>query len=118
MIITEGLLTYLEDDTVEALWARLAAALGRFNKGVYLSDLRFARGEQGLLERTFDVVLGTFVRGQVHTYRGDEATAEATLRSAGFAEVQIHRGDQHPAAADARSDPAASAICIVEAACG
>ncbi|MDX6634911.1 MAG: hypothetical protein QOF06_1114 [Solirubrobacterales bacterium] len=118
VIITEGLLTYLEDDSVDALWARLATALGRFDKGVYLSDLRFARGDQGLLERTFDVVLGTFVRGQVYTYRGDEATAEATLRSAGFAEVQLHRGDEHPAAADARSDPAASAICVIEAGCG
>lgn len=118
VIITEGLLTYLEDDTVEALWARLATALGGFDQGVYLSDLRFARGDRGLLERTFDVVLGTFVRGQVHAYRGDEATAEAALRSAGFAEVQVHRGDEHPAAGDARNDPAASAICIIEAGCG
>jgi O-methyltransferase involved in polyketide biosynthesis len=118
VIITEGLLTYLEDDTVEALWARLATALAGFDQGVYLSDLRFARGDQGLVERSFDLVLGAFVRGRVHAYRGDEATAEATLRSAGFAEVQVHRGDQHPAAGDARRDPAASAISIIEASCG
>lgn len=118
VIITEGLLTYLEDDTVEALWARLATALGRFDQGVYLSDLRFARRDRGLLERSFDVVLGVFVCGQVHAYRGDQATAEAALRDAGFAEVQVHRGDEHPAAGDARSDPAAGAICIVEASCG
>jgi O-methyltransferase involved in polyketide biosynthesis len=117
-IVTEGLLTYLEDDTVEALWARFATALNRFDKGVYLSDLRFARGSQGLLERAFDLVLGTFVRGKVHTYRGDEAAAEATLRGAGFEEVKLHRGDEHLAAADARSDPAAGAICVVEASCG
>jgi O-methyltransferase involved in polyketide biosynthesis len=117
-IVTEGLLTYLEDETVDALWARFASALERFDKGVYLSDLRFARGNRGLLERTFDVVLGSFVRGKIHTYRGDKAAAEATLRGAGFEEVRLHRGDEHPAAADARNDPAASAICVVEASCG
>jgi O-methyltransferase involved in polyketide biosynthesis len=117
-IVTEGLLTYLEDDTVEALWARFATALERFDQGVYLSDLRFARESQGLLERSFDVVLGTFVRGKVHTYRGDEATAETSLRSAGFEQVQLHHGDEHPAAAEARRDPAAGAICVIEASCG
>jgi O-methyltransferase involved in polyketide biosynthesis len=114
-IITEGLLTYLDDDIVEALWVRLATALGRFDKGVYLSDLRLARPSRGLPEQAFDLILGAFVRGKVHAYRGDEAAAEAALRNAGFEEVQLHRGDQHPAAAGARSDPASGAICIVEA---
>ena len=118
VIVTEGLLTYLDDDTVDALWARLATALGRFDKGVYLSDLRFARRDRGLPERTFDVILGAFVRGKVHAYRGDEATAEATLRSAGFEEARLHRGDEHPAAADARTDPGAGVVCIIEAGCG
>lgn len=117
-IVTEGLLTYLDDDSVDALWTRVATALGRFSKGVYLSDLRFAKRGRGLSERTFDVILGAFVRGKVHAYRGDEATAVAALRSAGFEEARLHRGDRHPAAADARSDPGSSAICIIEAGCG
>ena len=117
-IVTEGLLTYLDDDTVNALWTRLATALGRFDKGVYLSDLRFARRDRGLPERTFDVILGAFVRGKVHAYRGDEATAEAALRSAGFEEARLHRGDRHPAAADGRGDPGAGVVCVVEASCG
>lgn len=114
-IVTEGLLFYLDDDTVEALWARFATALERFDNGVYLSDFRFARESQGLAERTFDVVLGALVRGKVHPYRGNQATAETALHGAGFGEVRLHRGDEHPAAADARRDPAASAICVVEA---
>ena len=114
-IVTEGLLTYLDDNTVDALWARLAAALGRFDKGVYLSDLRLARPDRGLSERTFDLLLGAFVRGKVHAYRGDEAMAVAALRSAGFAAARLHRGDRHPAAADARHDPGAGVLCIVEA---
>lgn len=118
VVITEGLLTYLEDDTVDALWARLASALGQFDKGVYLSDLRFAKRDRGLSERAFDVILGAFVRGKVHPYRGDEAEAEATLRSAGFKEVELHHGDRHPAATHVHSDPGAGVICIVEASCG
>lgn len=115
VIVTEGLLTYLDDDTVNALWTRLATALERFDKGVYLSDLRFARRDRGLPERTFDVILGAFVRGKVHAYRGDEATAEAALLGAGFEEARLHRGDKHPAAAGVRSDPGAAVVCVVEA---
>lgn len=114
-IITEGLLVYFDDDTVDALWARLARVLGRFERGVYLADLRFAQPERGVPERTFEVILGAFVRSKVHPYRGDEDTAAETLRGAGFGAVQLHHGDQHPAAAEARDDPGAGMICIIEA---
>jgi O-methyltransferase involved in polyketide biosynthesis len=114
-IITEGLLVYLDDDTVDALWARFATALGRFDRGVYLSDLRFASPDPGLPERTFGVILGAFVRGKIHAYPGDEAAAETALRDAGFDEAQLHRANEHPAAGDARSDPGAGMICIIEA---
>lgn len=117
-IVTEGLLVYLDDDTVDALWVRFATALGQFDKGVYLSDLRFAKPDRGLPEQTFEAILGAFVRGKVYAYRGNEAAAEAALRSSGFEEARLHRGDQHPAAGDARSDPGASMISIVEASCG
>lgn len=116
-IVTEGLLTYLDDPTVEALWARLAAALGPFDKGVYLSDLRFARAARGLVERGFDTLLSAFVRGRVHAYRGDAATAGAALRAAGFEQAQVHRGDEHLAAAEVRGDPGAGVVCVVEAEC-
>lgn len=115
VIVTEGLLTYLDEETTDGLWARLARVLGRFSKGVYLTDLRFARPERGIAERAFDVVLGAFVRGKVHAYRGDEATAAAALRGAGFKGAQLHRGDEHPAAAGLRGDPGAGVVCIVEA---
>jgi O-methyltransferase involved in polyketide biosynthesis len=114
-IVTEGLLTYLDDETVDALWARLARALGRFDQGVYLSDLRFARPDRGAPERAFDVILGAFVRGRVHAYRGDESTAAATLRATGFGEARLHRGDEHPAAAEVHGDPGAGVVCVIEA---
>ena len=114
-IITEGLLTYLDDPTVEALWTRFATVLDRFDRGAYLADLRFARPGRGLPERAFDVILGAFVRGKVHVYRGDEAEAEAELRGAGFGEVRLHGGDRHPAAAEVRGDSGAGVIDVIEA---
>lgn len=115
-IVSEGLLSYFDDATVDALWARIAAALGRFPSGAYLADLRLARPGRGFAERAFGVVLSAFVRGRVHAYRGDDAEAEAALKRAGFGDVRLHAGDRHPAAGDARSDPAAGAVRIVEAA--
>jgi O-methyltransferase involved in polyketide biosynthesis len=115
VIVTEGLLTYFDDETVDELWARLARVLGGFSKGVYLADLRFARPQRGVSERAFDVILGTFVRGRVHAYRGDESTATAALRGAGFEEARLHRANEHPAAADLRGDPGASVVSIIEA---
>ncbi|HWO83986.1 MAG TPA: class I SAM-dependent methyltransferase [Solirubrobacterales bacterium] len=114
-IVTEGLLTYLDEETVEALWARLATVLGRFERGVYLADLRLEDDNRGLFERTFSVALGAFVRGRLHPYPGDEAGTEATLRRAGFEGVRLHRCDEHPAAAEAGTDPAAAAIHILAA---
>jgi len=116
-IITEGLLVYLDDDTVDALWARFATALQRFEQGVYISDLRFASPAPGLPERTFGVILGAFVRGKIHAYPGDQTAAEAALNSAGFEDARLHRGNEHPAAADARSDPGSGMISIIEASC-
>jgi O-methyltransferase involved in polyketide biosynthesis len=114
-VITEGLLTYLDDDTVDRLWDRLDDMLAPFSKGVYLADLRFARPGRSASERGFDLILSAFVRSRVHVYRGDEATALEALRAAGFADAELHRGDSHPAAADARRDPGAGAICIIQA---
>lgn len=113
-IVTEGLLTYLDDETVDGLWARLVRVLERFSQGVYLSDLRFARPQRGIAEHAFDAILGAFVRGKVHPYRGDEADAKAALRGAGFKQAQLHRGDEHPAAAGLR-DPGAGVVCVIEA---
>jgi O-methyltransferase involved in polyketide biosynthesis len=115
VIVTEGLLTYFDDATVDALWARLARALQRFDPGAYLADLRFARRDRGIPEHAFDAILSAFVRGKVHAYRGEEATARATLRETGFREARLHRGNEHPAAGEARRDPGAGVVCVIEA---
>lgn len=115
-IITEGLLVYFDDPTVEALWARLAKALRPFPTGVYLADLRIARPKRGVAERAFEQLLGSFVRGKIHPYRGNEASAEAELDRAGFERVRLHRGDEHPAAAEVRGDAGTGMLSIIEAA--
>lgn len=115
VVITEGLLVYLDDATVEALWARLAKALQPFETGAYLSDLRFARPRRGTAERAFELLLGAFVRGRIHPYRGDEKAAEDELRAAGFKRSRLHRCDEHEAAGDARDDAGAGMLSILEA---
>jgi O-methyltransferase involved in polyketide biosynthesis len=115
-IITEGLLVYFDDPTVEALWRRLASALQPFSRGVYLADLRIARPRRGVAEQAFELLLGTVVRGKIHPYGGDEASAEADLRKAGFEEVRLHRAAEHPAAGPAGKDAGAGMLSIVEAA--
>jgi O-methyltransferase involved in polyketide biosynthesis len=117
-IVTEGLLVYFDDETVEGLWVRLARMLGRFGGGAYLADSRIARSERGIAERAFDLVLGTLVRGKVHPYRGDDAVAVAAIHAAGFEEARLHHGDQHPAAAGLRGDPGAGFLSIIEATTG
>jgi O-methyltransferase involved in polyketide biosynthesis len=115
VIVTEGLLTYFDDATVERLWARLAAAIGRFSSGVYLADLRLTAVSRGIPERAFGVMLSAFVRGRVHAYPGDDRTTAAALRSAGFDAARLHHGDEHPAAAGGRDDPGAALVRVIEA---
>lgn len=113
VIVTEGLLTYFDDETVTALWGRLARMLAPFATGAYLADLR--RGQPDRAERAFELLLGAFVRGRIHSYRGDEGSAEAALRAAGFARATLHRCDQHPAAAEVHGDTGTGMLSIIEA---
>jgi O-methyltransferase involved in polyketide biosynthesis len=113
VIVTEGLLTYFDDETVEALWSRLGRMLGPFATGAYLADLR--SGDPDLPERAFALLLGAFVRGKVHGYPGDAPAAEAALRAAGFGQASLHRCDRHPAAAGADRGAGSGLLSIVEA---
>jgi O-methyltransferase involved in polyketide biosynthesis len=88
-IITEGLLGYLDSDSVAGVWARFATTLKRFNTGRYISDLHIG-GVQTPEVRAFRLVLSLFVRGRVHLHFQDAERAERALTEAGFrtAEVQ------------------------------
>ncbi len=90
-VITEGLISYLDRDGVLGLWGRIAATLGDFANGVYLSDIHLAGENQGVATTAFTRALGLFVRGHVELHFADEAEAEEALHGAGFAEATLHR---------------------------
>ncbi len=87
-IITEGLLGYLDRQSVDRLWRRFARVLGTFPSGRYISDLHV--GEvQTVAIRGFRVLLSAFVRGRVHLHFSGAAEAKAALHAAGFDFVKV-----------------------------
>jgi O-methyltransferase involved in polyketide biosynthesis len=101
-IITEGLLGYLDSDSVAGIWRRFAASLSRFASGRYISDLHLGEVQNAQV-RAFRAALSVFVRGQVHLHFHNAAEAEAALIAAGFAHATLRRAaDVHgvPPAAD------------------
>jgi O-methyltransferase involved in polyketide biosynthesis len=92
-IVTEGLLTYFDEDAVLGMLRRFARELGRFSHGLYLADVRLGDSGRAAVERAFVAVLSAFVGRQVHTHFESEADAEEALLEAGFSEAQLHRAD-------------------------
>ncbi|MFD4250374.1 class I SAM-dependent methyltransferase [Amycolatopsis thermoflava] len=88
VIVTEGLVNYFDEPAVRAMWARFARALGRFERGRYLSDLHLATSDFAV--RAFVRALSAFVRGQVHLHFTGAAEAEAALLAAGFDRAVLH----------------------------
>jgi O-methyltransferase involved in polyketide biosynthesis len=116
-IVTEGLVTYFDEDDVRGMWSRFGRELGRFANGLYLADMYVGDTPRPLPERAFRTALAVFVRGGVHTHFADAADTEAALRAAGFGDASVFPAASHPASGDAGSDPAAERIHIVEASC-
>ena len=114
-IVTEGLLTYLEERQVIDVWRRFARATAPFAGGTYLADIRLGGRNGDLTERSFGVALSVFVRGRVHRHFADRSDALAALREAGYRDARMYRCDQHPAAREHRHDPGARRVEIVEA---
>jgi O-methyltransferase involved in polyketide biosynthesis len=89
-IITEGLLGYLDRESVEGVWRRFARVMAGFSTGRYISDLHLGEVQTAAI-RGFRVLLSAFVRGRVHLHFTNAAEAEAALRSAGFARANVRR---------------------------
>ena len=83
-IVTEGLINYFDLATTRAMWRRFAAALARFPKNLYLSDLIVREGNTGPLVTGFSWLLSAFVRGRVHLHFDTAADAEQALVEDGF----------------------------------
>jgi O-methyltransferase involved in polyketide biosynthesis len=94
-IITEGLLGYLDSDSVAGIWRRFAATLSPFATGRYISDLHLGEVQNAQV-RAFRAALSVFVRGQVHLHFHNAAEAEAALIAAGFAQATLRRAADVP----------------------
>ncbi len=90
VIITEGLLNYLDREAVVGLWRRFAGMLSNFSAGCYVSDIHLG-SQQGLQVRAARAVLAAFVRGTVDMHFASAEEAEATLLAAGFGHAELHR---------------------------
>ena len=114
-IVTEGLLTYFDQDQVVGMWSRFARTIARFAQGCYFADIRLSERNRGPTERGFGLLLSVFVRGGVHSHFAGEADAAAALRRAGFGRARLQPCSEHPAAGSHRRDPGAAAVDILEA---
>jgi O-methyltransferase involved in polyketide biosynthesis len=93
-IVSEGLLSYLDRDSVLGLWRRAAGAFSAFPRGLMLSDLHLASENSGRLTAIGVRVLSAFVRGQVEMHFEDEQEALAALAGSGFVEADLHSGTE------------------------
>jgi O-methyltransferase involved in polyketide biosynthesis len=94
-IITEGLLGYLDTDSVDGIWRRFARTLSGFASGRYISDLHLGSVQNAQI-RAFRAALSVFVRGQVHLHFDNAQQAEGALRDAGFARAKLYRASDVP----------------------
>jgi O-methyltransferase involved in polyketide biosynthesis len=108
-IVTEGLLSYLDRNSVLGLWRRAASSLSPFPHGLMLSDLHLASENHGLVTAIGVRMLSAFVRGRVEMHFQDEPGAVAALTEAGFAEAVLHRGSEVSEA------PGAGSVHVIEA---
>ena len=83
-IVTEGLINYFERGVLLAMWRRFAAALRRFPRSLYLSDLMLGDDNRGLISTGFTWLLSAFVRGRVHLPFATAADAREALEAAGL----------------------------------
>jgi O-methyltransferase involved in polyketide biosynthesis len=113
-IITEGLLDYLDRETVEGIWSRFARQLTRFRTGHYLADVQLS-DEASTPVRAFFVMLSVLVRGRVDLNFTDSNDVTAALKRAGFERATMHDAEQGPATSERRGDAGARLAHVLQA---
>lgn len=83
-ILTEGLVNYFDRETTLAMWRRFGRALGRFPRGIYLSDLMLREDNSNVATAAFAKLLGVLVLGRVHMHFGTADDAERALDACGL----------------------------------
>ena len=94
-IITEGLLGYLPPLQVLDVWSRFANLLGEFEHNLYLADLHVGTDMTDSRAHAFRVLLGIFVRGQVHIHFDDAEEAEEAMLGEGFSTASVAEAGRH-----------------------
>jgi O-methyltransferase involved in polyketide biosynthesis len=110
-VATEGLLGYLDGDSVSGLWRRIASLLSGFPAGRYISDLHIGAMRNAQV-RVFRVLLSAFVRGRVHLHFDTCPDAEAAVRAAGFTSAVVRPG---ASIVPLYRDPGSGMVHILEA---
>lgn len=89
-VVTEGLVGYLDTESVSGMWRRTAALLAGFPAGMYLTDLRLReRTRDSVAAKLFMRMLSAFVRGRVHLHFENEADAVSGFRAVGFHDARL-----------------------------
>jgi O-methyltransferase involved in polyketide biosynthesis len=87
-VITEGLINYFPMSDVLTLWSSVGAALHRFPRGLYLSDIHLDQFPDAVTA-TAKVLITAFVRGNVYSHFDTEQDAINALRAAGFDDAEL-----------------------------
>ena len=89
-VITEGLVNYFDPESLAVMWQNFADLLGRFPRGLYLSDLHTDEDAMRLRGALwFKRLLGMFARGEVHMHFRSPGEVQAALERAGFSRPQV-----------------------------
>jgi O-methyltransferase involved in polyketide biosynthesis len=114
-IITEGLMNYLPPDAADGVWRRIAAVLGRFPAGLYLSDVYLMHENRNAAMAAFGAILQVFVRGRMFVHFDTVAQAQRRLAGFGFAQVRVHATGDLPATRDIARTRGGDRVRILEA---
>lgn len=114
-IITEGLMNYLSPAQARFVWQNIATTLQRFPQGLYLADAYLMEEQRSAGMAAFGAALQIFVRGRMHVHYRREPEAVATLKSAGFDRVALHRAAALPVNRELAHTRGADRVRILEA---
>lgn len=114
-IITEGLMNYLSPTDAQAVWRRIAEALGRFPQGLYLCDIYPGRGNGDAAMSVFGKVIQLFVRGRMHHHFESAGQAIETMQAAGFSRASVHLTADLAETRPIAATPGADRVSVLEA---
>ncbi len=115
VIITEGLMNYLDPAMARDVWQRIARNLKSFPHGLYLADVYFMQQNRGLAAIVFGSVIQLFVRGRMHIHFESPAHGIGLMRNAGFASADIHEIRALPETREIGDQPGGDRVRVLQA---